>query len=318
MKMLAADIGGTKSWLCLVETKAKSAPRCLFEQQYPSTDFSHLSDLIQHFLNAANAPAPECIALALPGVIQNTPFYLTNLNWLIDYDALMQSFQPQQLYFYNDFSAVAAGIVTLKPSDYLCLNPAPCTPEGVCVVTGAGTGLGQAWLLNNSAGSQHFATEGGHIDFAANTEQQWALRQYLQAEYGHVSYERLLSGAGLVALYHFLSAGQASLSKAEQVSQLAARGDVVAEAALDLFIEIYGAFIGNLALLYRPQAGIYIAGGIVAKLQTRMQSRIFMDNALAKGRMRGLVEQSAIYLVTNQRLGLQGVIQASMATTGEL
>lgn len=322
MKMLAADIGGTKSWLAVLELEIARAPQCLFEQKYASADFASLSELLQHFLKSAPVSVGhlDVMSLALPGVICADAFRLTNLDWLIDREELEQTFSLKKLILLNDFAAVAAGISTLKNPDYVVLNAAKPATSGVRVVTGAGTGLGLAWMLNLENQHYDFATEGGHIDFAPASKRQANLWAFLAKKYGHVSYERILSGEGLVQLYHFCHATGTSttLESAADVSLLADTGDKAAIEALSLFIEIYGAFIGNVALLYRPQAGIYIAGGIGAKLQSQMQSSHFIQSAFDKGRMRKLVEQTPIYLVTNQRLGLQGVMQAGISATGDL
>jgi len=318
MKILVADIGGTKSWLAIIDANAGLPTQTLFEQQYPSTAYTSLKMLLEQFLSDAPSSAHdiEQMALGLPGVLSDQPFVLTNLAWKIDKAALIQQFKLEHILFLNDFAAVAAGVSTLIIDDYLVLNQGIALDNGVRVVTGAGTGLGQAWLLSHADTHTHFATEGGHIDFAPTNDKLWGLHQFLAAKYGHVSYERILSGEGLLQLYHFCTQSKTGLKEAAEVSALAAENDPAAVEALALFMLVYGAFIGNLALLYRPQA-IYIAGGIGAKLQQQMQSKQFIESALHKGRMRHLVEQTPIYLVTNQRLGLQGVIQTSLGMIGK-
>jgi len=166
---------------------------------------------------------------------------------------------------------------------------------------------------NPSATITSFDTEGGHIDFAPVNETQIRLLKFLQRIYSHVSYERILSGDGLAALYQFCSFDSGDTSHAdtiitaEWVNQQAEFNEL-ANQALSLFTEIYGAYIGNIALLFKPRGGIFITGGIADKLLDRMQSENFINAFLNKGRMRGLVEQIAVYLVTNERIGMYGAM----------
>jgi glucokinase len=144
------------------------------------------------------------------------------------------------------------------------------------------------------------------------------LLERLRAEYGHVSWERVASGLAMNSLYRFCCAELGCALPAEAIdgAGLAARADAgepAAEAALDLFIDLYGAWVGNVALLYQPSGGLYVAGGVSLHLQSRIQSPRFMAAALSKGRMRSVVERTPIYLITNSRLGVQGAIAAAFA-----
>ena len=188
--------------------------------------------------------------------------------------------------------------------------------NAICVAVGAGTGLGVAWVQGEQGLAQAYDTEGGHIDFAPVNDTQVRLLQFLQQSYGHVSYERLLSGDGLVKLYEFCAGKQSPAKQNDGVTaewvNKQSKNDKAADRALSLFVQIYGAYIGNIALLYKPYGGIFITGGIAAKIVNKMQSEDFINAYLNKGRMRALVEQVAVYLVTNERIGVLGAMSETL------
>ena len=163
------------------------------------------------------------------------------------------------------------------------------------VVAGAGTGLGMAWFADRSTAQLPQGTEGGHIDLAANDDVQCALRDWMAQRYGHVSYERVLSGAGLVDAYRFLSlpTRHADITPRE-INQAAHAGDATARAAIALFVDIFAAYAGNLALAFDPRGGIYLCGGLTAHLATWFDQGRFVQQFCAKGRMRPLLEQMPV------------------------
>lgn len=321
MYLLAADIGGTKSWLCLydVDQANKQQIEIVYEIRYLSADFRNFSLLLTDFLDKADPVITiDLMCLALPGVIAQGQSKLTNLDWKLDQRQLQNDFSINKVFFINDFQAVAMGVNHLEAKDYIILNPAKREKEAITVVTGAGTGLGLAWMDNTQQPLQLFSTEGGHCDFAPVNDQQIALLKFLQQQYTHVSYERILSGAGLVQLYRFILPNDPRIAVTEtvlmsqiihqQAMDMDAQWHKQAKTAIDLFVQIYAAYIGNLALLYKPRGGIYIAGGIATHILPWMQGEQFLTSYLNKGRMQHLAEKTALYLVTNTRLGLQGAL----------
>jgi glucokinase len=162
-------------------------------------------------------------------------------------------------------------------------------------------------MLHDGTATRAWSTEGGHVDFAPVDETQIDLLKFLIQRHGHVSYERLLSGDGLVALYQFCS-GDATAVDAAWVHRQAESHQQAARTAMSLFVRIYGAFVGNMALLFKPEGGIYITGGIGAKIISWMKSDDFISAYFNKGRMRALAEQTCVYLVTNERVGVMGAI----------
>jgi glucokinase len=223
----------------------------------------------------------------------------------------LQKFPLVELSLVNDFEAVGYGIGELEEKDLIVLQQGKPEAKSLRAVIGAGTGLGQAILSPLHKSWRVWPTEGGHTDFAAQDIQQQALLNKLFEQFEHVSYELVLSGSGLVMLYQFIAEQQGDNTTlnltAEQISQSALqKTDPAAITAMHLFMQIYGAQAGNLALTTLPRGGIFIAGGIAVKNLDLFEQGFFMQSFLAKGRMRGVLEQIPVYLINNPDVGLLG------------
>ena len=320
MELIAGDIGGTKCRLAWVTGETGGTQQLRFEREYPSAAFATADDLIRQFVADAGLPvSPDGLLLALPGPMQAQHTALTNLDWVLDASDMRATLGLSSVRFINDFQAAAAGVAMLGAADVVALNSQPAEPQGVRAITGAGTGLGLAFMLAEGGGRyRNYASEGGHIDFAPAKHRQARLLDGLRATYGHVSWERVASWLAMNDLYRFCCVEQNAALSNETVDGAALvtraeSGDPAAGAALDLFIDLYGAWVGNVALLMQPRGGLYVAGGIAAHLQSRMQSPRFMAAATDKGRMRSVVERTPIFLVTNMRLGVLGAIATAFA-----
>lgn len=314
LNVVAGDIGGTKSWLVWFVQSWQQPKKILFEQQYDSVQFASVRALlIRFFSDAGRESPPDSLYLALPGPVGARQVRLTNLTWVVDADVLSRELGIADVRLVNDFQAAARGVETLNKSDVYVLNAGIPKLGGTRVITGAGTGLGVAWMQADSAGRYAvYASEGGHMDFAPANAEQCRMLAWFEQRYGHVSWERLLSGGGLSALYEYLGlqADQPMLSgvDAAQVHAFALQNEPVAQAAVQMFADIYAAWAGNLAMLYQPRGGLYLAGGVSIHLQDWLKRERFMLVATGKGRMAELVSQMPIYLITNFRLGLQGAM----------
>lgn len=329
MYIIAADVGGTKTRLAFAD--ANGSHHVLYEARYLSSEFDGFEPMLQTFIKdsvsagvSVDATRVDALSLALPGLVNATSACLTNLPWVIRKQPLLDGFGVKDVYFMNDFQASAFGTSQLQEKDRILLNPGasnltePCdslTRNTTRVAVGAGTGLGVAWAEDGLQDGQKIAhaydTEGGHVDFAPTDDTQIALLKFLQHRFGHVSYERILSGDGLVSLYQFFAGDQHDGISAEWVNRQSESNEA-ADKALSLFVQIYGAYIGNIALLFKPGGGIFITGGIAEKISKRMQSEEFINAYLNKGRMRALVDQIAVYLVTNDRVGVLGAISEAV------
>ncbi len=317
MNIIAADIGGTKSHMVLANTDKPHY--IIFELKYKSTDFENFESLLNTFIRdtGLQGKLPAVLSLALPGVVDSDLVQLTNLPWEIDRSILIEMFGFEQVYFMNDFQASALGTLELDDDELTVLNKGKENNVGLRVVVGAGTGLGVSWLLNKKEKSVAYSTEGGHIDFAPVDKQQMDLLHFLMIRYSHVSYERILSGKGLVNLYAFFLTGATGTDDeitvdAKWINQQASQGNKVAIQAMRLFIRIYAAYVGNLALIFKPQGGIYITGGIALKMINWMQSEDFIQAYLNKGRMQQVVDQVAVFLVKNESVGVFGALSEAV------
>lgn len=309
--LLAADIGGTKTLLQVITDNGE----VLAEQRFASKDFVGFTELLAGFLTSLPKDylpiTSACLAVA--GPVTGRTASVTNLPWWIDAEALCQLLPLKQVTLINDFAAVGEGIACLTEDDLLILQAGRPEPDAPRAVIGAGTGLGQAYMTPQQDGWRVWATEGGHTDFAPTDALQQQLLDYLLQQYVHVSYERLVSGMGLENIYQFL-AGLHDLpvnvdmnaDRAAQISELARLGDPLAQQTMRLFIEIYGAQAGNLALTVMPRAGLYLAGGIAVKNQSMFEDGSFMQAFLAKGRMQPVLENIPVYLIRTSDTGLRG------------
>ena len=319
MQLIAADVGGTKAWFVASDTG--SPDRILYEARYNSRDYSSFESMLQVFIEESGCDNRQLamLTLALPGVVRGSSAKLTNLPWTISKAELQQAFGIAGIHFMNDFQASVLGTMHLEAQDLLTLNAGVRDNEATRVAVGAGTGLGMSWMTGSGAEATAWPTEGGHVDFAPVDEEQIALLQFLSKRHGRVSCERLLSGAGLAALYEFCAGEQGAGIDPAWVHAQAENGtNAAATRAMTLFVRIYGAFVGNLALIFKPEGGIYITGGIAAKITSWMKSDDFITAYLDKGRMRALAEQTSVYLVTNERVGVLGAISEAVKQAGKL
>jgi glucokinase len=333
MKVLAADIGGTKTLLQIADWTG-NIPRVLVEQRYSSGGYSSFDALLQEFLMEADSPvsglAGACFAVAGPmakGVVK-----ATNLAWRLDAKQLQTRFELPQVVLINDFQAVGYGIECLKPDDFAVLQPGEPKQTAPQALIGAGTGLGQALLVwqDQLAHYQVLPTEGGHVDFAPRGEVQIELLRYLSRNLEHVSYERLLSGSGLVNIYQFLKENS-SVAEDHTLKIAMDEGDPaaaisrfalehrnpLAEQALDLFIQIYGAQAGNLALTCLPWGGVFVGGGIAPKIIERLRGGGFMDAFRSKGRLSSIVQRISVKVILEPKVGLWGASLLAMRLANE-
>ncbi|MBD2445832.1 glucokinase [Nostoc sp. FACHB-152] len=331
--LLAGDIGGTKTILRLVEKSEESpALQNIYEESYRSSDFPDLVPIVQQFLHKANTPTPQKACFAIAGPIVNNTAKLTNLAWFLDTGRLAQELGIASISLINDFAAVGYGIFGLGKDDVLTLQSGKYIPEAPIAVIGAGTGLGQGFLIKQGNHYQVFPTEGGHTDFAPRTELEFQLMKYLLDKHDiqRVSVERVVSGMGIVSIYQFLrdrkhavespeiakivrtweqEAGQQekSVDPGAAIGKAAVqKSDRLCEQTLQLFVDAYGAEAGNLALKLLPYGGLYIAGGIAPKILPLIQNGNFLLNFSQKGRMRSILEEIPVYIILNPQVGLIG------------
>lgn len=316
--ILAGDIGGTNARLAYFQPQ-NGGLRLVSERVFPSREYNELGEIVAKFLKDS-AMRPEVACFGIAGPVRNGHVETSNLPWIIEQSRLAKQIQLPTLLI-NDLEASAWGIGALNAPDVVALNELELTAGNQAVIA-PGTGLGEAGLFWDGSQHQVFACEGGHADFAPQGETQIQLLQFLASRYGHVSYERILSGPGLVNVYEFLCtkcstdepAGVTAQVRgdAAAISQAALNGtDRLAEAALDLWISVYGAEASNLALKTMATGGIFLAGGISPKILPKLKGPAFMHAFLEKGRMRSLLESIPVQIIVNDKAGLLGAARCA-------
>jgi glucokinase len=315
--VLVADIGGTKSWVSLFVSEPDGTWRQQAACKYFNEDYGDPFPLLQAYL-AQLEPGHyrvRSVGLAVAGPVKGEQSDLTNLPWQVNAARLRRQLDLDQLLLINDFQAAAHGISLLGPDDVVALNATEVDAEGLSVITGAGTGLGLA-LMGKCAhltGRAVHPTEAGHADYAPATEQQLRLRQYLHEtlRMERVTWEHLLSGQGLVLMDAFLrEQDHAVLKTPETVTAGAERKDITARHAIRLFWDIYAAWIGNVALMYRPTGGLYLFGGMAMRLRPWFEQERFIEQVTDRASMQELVKSTPIFLVTDEQLALKGAAVA--------
>ncbi len=316
--VLAGDIGGTNTRLAFFEGTPDRLTAAVIEI-FPSREHKGLEEIVRQFV-AKHDQSPSAACFGIAGAIRDGVVETTNLPWVVSARKISEALGIEQVSLINDLEANAHGIALLEVSDFVSVSAGVQVPGGNRALIAAGTGLGEAGLLAGPDGSYRpFPSEGGHVDFAPRNELEIDLLRYLMQRFEHVSYERVLSGPGLHNLYDFLrdtGRGQepawlkdaiahgdpsAAISKSglEGTSELAAK-------ALDLFVSIYGAEAGNLALKVVATGGTFIGGGIAPKIIRKLNSPEFLEAFHAKGRISPLLRDIPVRVITNDKTALLG------------
>jgi glucokinase len=290
--ILAGDIGGTKTLLRSVDDGGNTVA----EERYESAEWQSFDALLEDFLGRLEEkPAASCFAVA--GPVWNGRATVTNLDWVMDGAKLRAT-------LINDFHAVALGVLELGDDDLISIHRGQRDRSQPMAILGAGTGLGEALIVHG----QVVTTEGGHQDFGPQDEEQTRLFLWLHERYGHVSWERVVSGMGLVNIFTFLGGPEID---AADIAQLAEQGDPRARRTFEIFVDTYGAEAGNCALRVLARGGVFLAGGIAAKNVPWFTDGRFVEAFLRKGRFRGIMETIPVDLITREDAGLLGAIAAA-------
>ncbi|CAL7960989.1 Glucokinase [Gammaproteobacteria bacterium] len=326
MLVLSGDIGGTRTRMQLTEFTASNVMKAIAVVRYNNSDHSSFIDIINNFFMEAKIKPSEIVSacFGVAGPVANGKVNLTNLPWIIDTNDIKHALKVDKVELINDFMAIGYGISVLKPEDLLTLQVGKSHEDGIKAYIGAGTGLGVGFMTCRQGTCLLHSTEGGHVDFAPTDDTQLDLLKYLRKKYHRVSFERVLSGMGLVNIYYFVRDNKifgeeenlelCSLIKSGSNVDVAAvvaeyaikHKDIMAIRALDIFMRIYGAAVGNLALTTLPFGGLYVVGGIAPKLLTQIKKGSFLEAFADKGRMSALLKGIPLHIVLYEDIGLQG------------
>ena len=331
--LLAGDIGGTNCRLACFQRES-SRLRQVATADYASNDYSGLEEVVAKFLQEHSIKKPiESAVFGVAGPIENgDTVRTTNLPWVIERRALCSELDAENVGLINDLVANAYGTCWLTSEDCAVLNAGVPHPGSNKALISGGTGLGEAGLVYVDERYAAVASEGGHASFAPQTEVEIELLLFLQKKFGHVSWERVVSGAGLENIYEFLQqrdtqtsngvrleevAELENLDGPAKISEAASLGiDPVAECALDLFVRLYGAEAGNVALKFLAVSGLYLGGGIAPKILPKIKEGTFLESFVSKGRFSALLEDVPILVILNDRTALLGAALVAARQAG--
>ncbi len=316
--VLAGDIGGTKTDLALFSVQGERL-RVEKSRIFPSKRYSGLVPVLLDFL-ADHPVSVDSACFGIAGPVVDNKVKTPNLAWMVDCVELKRALKMDSVALLNDLEATAYGVFTLENDEFLTLNEGTMRYSGNKALIAAGTGLGQSILYDDGHHFRPLASEAGHADFAPRNDLEIDLLRYLIGRYTHVSYERVLSGPGLLNIYRFLKESRGVQEPSWLAKRLAAADDVSAEIskaalaqeadicvqALDLFVSVYGAEAGNLALRAKSVRGLYVGGGIAPKIVEKLRDGTFMRAFGDKGRYADLLAAIPVQVILNDQAALRG------------
>ena len=328
LRILAGDIGGTKTLLSLFAKEGRGL-RMIREATYASADYEDLDSILIDFLEAEPKKSLQVACFGVAGPVINGESKITNLPWKIREKDLSKVLGIRRIKLLNDLMAAAYGMLFLQPKDFLAIHGGKRPrPKGNMAVIAAGTGLGEAMLYWDGNRYHPTATEGGHADFAPQSDQEIDLFKHIRRKLGgHVSYERILSGPGIFEIYGFLrDSGKDSeppwltqrLRESEDPSAVisgvgVAGEDPVCVEAINLFSSVYGAEAGNLALKCVAVGGVFLGGGIAPNILAVLHNGSFMRGFTDKGRFSELMTSIKVSVAINTKAPLLGAAHYALS-----
>ena len=314
LTILAGDIGGTKTNLALYAF-AKDSIDLIRKEHFHTKSFAGIIEMVSAFLSGEGAPG--VIALGAAGPIKDGMVNMTNLEFHVNSHDISEHFGNIPVFLINDLEAAAFSLACLDEQDVVTIQQGTRDGSGNIAVIAPGTGLGEAGLYCGGKSWSPFATEGGHCDFAARTPLDLELFAFLQPRFGHVSWERLVSGPGIGNIFDFLVEIKGRSVPEEIVQQILAgdKAAVIGEHAavcpvcketIDLFIRYLAQESANLALKLKATGGLFITGGILPKIRDQVQPGLFSQWFCSSGRMNALLEGIPIHFVLNEEAPLIG------------
>jgi len=321
--LLAGDVGATKTNLALY-TAGDGVLTAVVETHFMNEGYRGLEDVVRAFLrDRADVPVAACFGVA--GPVADGRARMPNLGWVIDASALGRVLALERVVLLNDLEATAHGIATLPPDQLKVLNPGAPVVGGNAALIAAGTGLGEALLYWDGTRHRVCASEGGHADFGPRNAAEIAILVRLMERFGHVSWERVVSGPGLHSIYGALDVPEtpevaariaAATDASATITELALTGGSARSArALDIFVSAYGAEAGNLALKALATGGVYVGGGIAPKILTRIADGTFVRAFTDKGRFSEWLGRIPVRVILDPKTALRGAA-AYLASMG--
>lgn len=316
--ILAGDVGGTKTELAIYENKDGKLDK-LDSEKFISNEFSGLEEIISLFLKSRDFEI-DSACVGIPGPLENGKAKLTNLTWELDEKDLSQKLNIRKFKLANDLEAIATAVPFIENDDLImiCKGSGENLKSNKAIIA-PGTGLGQAALVYRDNEYTVIPTEGGHTDFAPSNETESELLKFLLNKFEHVSYERVISGIGLINIFEFLkSTGEYNISyellkkieNGDSAALISTEGisgkSEICEKAIDIFVSVLGSQAGNMVLNYKATGGVYLGGGIPVKITDKLKESLFLKAFLNKGRLSYLTEITPVYVIKNESAGAFG------------
>jgi glucokinase len=324
MIILAGDVGGTKTELAIFDSAQPHLAK--FEMRFINKEQLSFEAILKHFVQLSNQTI-EHVCLAVAGTIINGRCAMPNIDWVLDEQQIKALLDINKVNLINDLESTAYGVLVLPIDKFMVINEGIANPSGNLALIAAGTGLGEAILFKTTRGEfQVSASEGGHVDYAPHNELEFELLQYLWKKFGHASWERVVSGMGIVTIYEFLTSIKTNAEPTQIQSKIMSAKDIGAEIfkaaqsgespcskqAIQIFIENYGAAAGNLALKALSTGGLYIGGGIAPKLISLFTDGTFMQAMIDKGRFTEVMKNIPVKLILEPKTALLGAAYYAM------
>ncbi|HET7115404.1 MAG TPA: glucokinase [Hanamia sp.] len=312
--VLAGDVGATKTNLALFKMNDDDVV-ALKEDNYPSQQYKSITQITDDFLK--DQPHPEACCIGVAGPVFNGKVKLTNLSWDMDSNKIAKHLSIENVYLINDLEATAYGLAMLTDKDTVVIHKGSDAPSGNAAIIAPGTGLGEAGLYFDGKLYHPFATEGGHTDFASRDKTDFELYEYLQNKFGHVSYERLISGPGIFNIYQFLKEEKKLEEHGWLVDEIN-KGDAAAviskhveqsplcDETMRLFIRFLAHESANLVLKMKATGGLFIGGGIAPQIIPLFEKYQFNTSFVDSGRMNHLLEKVTVRIILNTKTAMLG------------
>jgi glucokinase len=320
--LLAGDIGATKTLVGLF-SPAPTRPRPVEVRSFTTLDHDSLETIVERFLGdrPGGDVSIEAASFGVAGPIVEQVARLTNVPWQVDASSVARRFSFPKVTLLNDLEAMAYSVPVLEPGELVVLQEGRRVPTGNAALIAAGTGLGEALLHNVEGRFIPSPTEGGHADFAPRNREEIGLLEDLLRSNGRADYEHVLSGPGLVNVHHYVHGGACDVCGTDDAAALPS---LISRAALEercarcvetlrLFVAVYGAEAGNLALRSVASAGLFVGGGIAPKILPALQSGVFMTAFLDKAPVDDFVRDVPVSVILNDRAGLLGAAVHALA-----
>jgi glucokinase len=314
--LLAGDLGGTKTLLGLFRQTGTARPEMVVTHQFATLDFPSAGEILATFLQKVDvaADAIDAACFGVPGPVIDQRVQPTNVDWAVDARELQARLKLKHVHLLNDLEAMAHVVPVLRDDELRVLQKGKRNPHGNGALLAAGTGLGQALLIGMDGAWRPSPSEGGHVDFPPRTSREIELLQELIRLYGRAQTEHIVCGPGIINVARFTSQGRSFVFRDGDAGDLPAR---ITEAALEhrcphcvealeLWVSIFGAAAGNFALSGLATGGVYIGGGIPAKILPAFDTPTFITAFNAKEPMDGLMRDMPVSIILNRHAGLDG------------